>query len=61
MESLTSSEFEVMIELLQRYVSADMDQFENWKFESNKGRVFVEISLEPRDPDSSYDEVGGTL
>ncbi|EAQ98767.2 hypothetical protein KT71_09077 [Congregibacter litoralis KT71] len=60
MESLTSSEFVAIIEFLRRYVSVDMDPFENWKFGSNKGKVFVEFSLAPRGPENAYDDVGGS-
>jgi hypothetical protein len=47
MEKLTESEFKEMLNLLQRYVTTDMDQFEHWKFDSQKGTVYVELARAP--------------
>lgn len=40
-ESLTPSEIEVLRSLLQRFTEHELDQFENWRFDTSYGPVFV--------------------
>jgi hypothetical protein len=44
--SLTSSEFEVLRHLLQRFAEHELDQFEQWRFDSSYGPVFVSLTRE---------------
>ncbi len=57
MEKLSNSEFYQMIFLLHRYMSADMDQFENWSFDTEYGPVYAELTRVPSGPPSGYDNL----
>jgi hypothetical protein len=61
MDSLTEEEFKEMLRLLERFVSTDMDQWEFWKFDSPRGKVFVEVGLEPRGNEDAYTELSHLL
>ena len=48
--SLTSGELKVLVGLLQRFAEHDPDQFENLRFETSYGPVFVPLTRElPRE------------
>jgi hypothetical protein len=44
---VTEEELRSLVRLLRRYSETDMDQFENWRFATSFGDVFVQISREP--------------
>lgn len=44
-DKLSDDEFRQMFRLLHRYASTEMDQWDNFKFDYNYGKVFVSISL----------------
>ena len=41
-----------MVNLLNRYVSTDMDQWELWKFDTDRCAVYIEITME-KEPSTS--------
>ena len=55
-EKLTEEEFKQMINLLNRYVSTDMDQWEMWKFNSSRCPIYISISMmrEPTASEEAY-------
>lgn len=57
MTPLDKEEFTLMVSLLRRYANYNMDQFENWKFDSNKGSVFISLSLKADDFEFAYDDL----
>ncbi len=57
MEKLSDSEFNQMISLLHRYMSVDMDQFENWSFNTEHGPVYAELTRTPSGSTSAYDNL----
>jgi hypothetical protein len=56
---LTDAEFQQMLALLRRHVSADMDQWECWRLETVYGPVFIRITRElpAGEPVTSYDRL----
>jgi hypothetical protein len=46
-ESLTDDELRTLATLLWRFASADMDQWELWRFPTTYGEIYVEISHQP--------------
>ena len=44
-EKLTDEEMIQMFKLVKRYVETEMDQFENWKFDSKYGKVYLSIAI----------------
>lgn len=57
MQKLNKSEFKTMIALLHRFASEDMDQFDNWSFNTQHGPVYIELSRKPSGPESAYDDL----
>ena len=49
---LSDPEFGCMVQLLQRYVSSDMDQWELWRLPLGADTAYVEIR---RSPSPGYD------
>jgi hypothetical protein len=45
-ENLTASEVEHLRTLLQRFTEYDLDQFDNWRFDTSYGPVFVQLARE---------------
>jgi hypothetical protein len=45
-DSLTASELERLRTLLQRFTDHDLDQFDNWRFDTRYGPVFVLFTRE---------------
>jgi len=45
-EDLSASEYEQLRQLLQRYAERHLDQFENLRFETSYGPVFVLMTRE---------------
>lgn len=46
-QGLSDEEMLTLVSLLRRYVAHDMDQWENWRFATEYGDVFVSISRKP--------------
>jgi hypothetical protein len=45
-ESLTASEVEHLRTLLQRFTEYDLDQFDNWRFDTSHDPAFVQLARE---------------
>ena len=56
-QKLSEEELCQMATLLKRYASTDMDQFDLWKFDTDFGKVFVEISMKPSGPKEAYSDI----
>lgn len=52
---LEDNEFLQMIKLIKRYSNSQLDQFDNWVIDSDKGDVFISLSLSSSGPESAYD------
>ncbi|WP_020414909.1 hypothetical protein [Microbulbifer variabilis] len=61
MEKLSQEELKQMFCLIRRFADTDLDQFEHWKFDSDKGKVFIELALVPRGSEDAYIEVDHLL
>jgi hypothetical protein len=46
-EPLTDDEWRTLSTLLWRFASADMDQWELWRFPTTYGEVYVEVGRQP--------------
>lgn len=44
---LSDEEFLYLLQLLRRYAETDLDQWDNWRLDTEHGRVFVLIMLRP--------------
>jgi hypothetical protein len=55
-ESLTASEAEHLRTLLQRFTEHHLDQFDNWRFDTSYGPVFVQPTreLQPGEPAETF-------
>ena len=62
-QRLTDDELRILVRLLHRFAVADMDQFENWRFPTEYGEVYVSMSRAPIPPavPDSYDDLGPWL
>ncbi|TQF67873.1 hypothetical protein [Pseudoalteromonas luteoviolacea] len=56
-KKMTDEEFSQMITLLSRFADTEMDQFESWKFESEYGEIYVNISIHAEEDGSEYTDV----
>ncbi|KZN39331.1 hypothetical protein N480_00450 [Pseudoalteromonas luteoviolacea S2607] len=56
-KKMTDEEFSQMITLLSRFIDTEMDQFESWKFESEYGVIYVNISMYAAGDSSAYTDV----
>jgi len=55
MEKLNEDEFSLMLQLIQRYSKTELDQWNQWKFDSKFGKVFFSISRSSDNKDSFED------
>jgi hypothetical protein len=46
-ESLTDDQLRTLSTLLWRFASADMDQWELWRFPTIDGEIYVDVSRQP--------------
>ena len=53
-KQLSDAEFKQMINLLHRYVEQSMDQWELWKFDTDRDKIYVNISMKSDGPDEAY-------
>lgn len=44
---MTDAEYLEMLRLLRRYASTELDQFDLWKFDTEFGTVYVDVSRKP--------------
>lgn len=44
---LTDDEMALMFRLIRRYAETDMDQWENWRMNSQVGTLYVSLTREP--------------
>lgn len=49
-EKLSDAEFKQMLNLISRYASTEMDQWEAWKIDSSFSKIYVDISMKPESP-----------
>ncbi len=56
-QKLSESEFSEMLRLIHRFSVSEMDQWEQWKFDSEFGKVFVSITRQPSGPEEAYAEL----
>ena len=54
---LTEQELRAMFTLLHRYVMTEMDQWELWKFDTDLGKIYIDVSMEPFGSEESYLDV----
>jgi hypothetical protein len=56
---LSEAELRDLLRLLARYVTRDLDQWENWRFQTSHGPVYVAITraLFPDWPDAAFTTV----
>ena len=57
MRKLKDDEYKLMFQLLLRHSETEMDQWDQWKFESKFGRVYVTVSRSPNGEDDAWDDV----
>ena len=62
-EELSEQEFTQMIHLMDRYVRTQMDQWEQWKFDTPQSTIFVNISMRPlfEGTEDSFDDLNHIL
>jgi hypothetical protein len=61
-EKLSDEEIRQMFRLLRRYASTDMDQWDLFKFDSKRGKVFVSIALNcPPGQEEGFTEISHLL
>ncbi|KZN43445.1 hypothetical protein N483_09115 [Pseudoalteromonas luteoviolacea NCIMB 1944] len=58
---MTDEEFSKMISLLAKFANTEMDQFAVWKFKSEFGDVFINISLHAHFDNSMYNDVTNAI
>ncbi len=56
-QKLTDQEFRTMLTLLHRYVMTEMDQWELWKFDTEFGGIYIDVSMISSGPDEMYIDV----
>jgi hypothetical protein len=60
-EKLSDAEFSQMINLLNRYVSTEMDQWETWTFNTPQSKIYINISMRPSGSDGAYENLNHLL
>lgn len=58
---LTGEEQKQMVRLLYRYVNTELDQFENIKFSTKYGDVFISISRSSGGYDETFHDVTSVI
>lgn len=53
-QKLSKDEFREMLSLIKRYVTTEMDQWELWKFSTDFGNIYIDISMIPSRPEEAY-------
>ncbi|WP_206196920.1 hypothetical protein [Zooshikella ganghwensis] len=44
---MSKEEFTQMLQLIKRYITTEMDQWEMWKFDTDRSRMYIDISMIP--------------
>lgn len=62
-KKLSEAEYSRMLQLLQRYVDTEMDQWALWKFDGRFSTVYISISMKPssRSSESAYADLNHLL
>lgn len=60
---MSKEEFTQMIKLLKRYASYEMDQWEMWKFDTERSKIYIDISMIPsaESSESAYKDLNQLL
>jgi hypothetical protein len=58
---LSDEECREMFRLLHRYASTELDQFEDFKFDTKFGKVFVSISRSAQGHDEAFTDINHLL
>ena len=58
---MSEEEFALMVTLLNRYVTTEMDQWELWSFDTEFSKIYVQISMKPNGPEDAYTSVNQYL
>lgn len=61
MDKLTEEEFTAMLSLIKRYTETEMDQWQAWKFDTDFGNVFIEVTRDQRGSTDTYTDVSDLL
>lgn len=60
-KKLTDEEHKQMMRLLYRFATHELDQFENVKFDTKYGKVFITISRSSNGYDDAFDDISHTI
>lgn len=62
-ERMSKAEFIQMLHLLKRYTTVEMDQWELWKFDTQRSKIYINISMRPsaEGSEGSYTDVNHLL
>lgn len=60
-KKLTDEEHKQMVRLLYRFATHELDQFENVKFDTKYGEVFVSISRSSNGCDDAFDDINDAI
>ena len=60
-EKLTDEEFIKMFQLLSRYMTTEMDQWDAWKFKAEYGEMFIHLDMKPLGDTHMYDDMTNLL
>ena len=58
---LSDAEYQHMFRLLHRYASTELDQFEDFKFDTRFGKVFISISRSAQGHDEAFSDINHLL
>ncbi|MEP7706637.1 hypothetical protein [Paraglaciecola sp. 25GB23A] len=58
---LSKEEFVEMLSLVKRYSESSMDQWETWKIDSSKGKLFIDLRLSINGYESAYTDLSDLL
>ena len=56
-EKLSEEEYRTMFRLLYRHALTEMDQFDDFKFDTQFGKIFVSISMKSGGYDDAFTDV----
>ncbi|WDT86669.1 hypothetical protein [Alteromonas sp. 009811495] len=60
-KELTKEEFVLMLKLIKRHAELSMDQWETWKIDSEKGKLFIELKLSNVHDENAYSDLSEML
>ena len=53
-EKLSEKEFSDMLKALKQHIETDMDQWEMWRLDTSRGKIFINISMGPEGEEDAY-------